>query len=707
MAEVGGYVDARVLLAEALQAFLPPEPIGVAEWAGKYRWLTNEGGGHVGLWDNERAPYLVEPMEALGSERYLTVAVAGPGQSGKTSLGDNWMLQSIDADPANMLRYMQTKDAVEAYVKRTVEPMLAAHGQVKAKQGLRPIDDSLGFKRFRGMSVDFLVAARSNLISKDAPRIIADEIDAWDPGFGDPMVQLDVRRSTYGSDSMVLAISHPDRARGVEPSDWIAGIMAVYRDSTRCTWWWPCPECDGWSSPNPGTARQCVLVYPEDAPIEEIAAQTFLLCPCCGTLIRDDHRSEMNRRGRWVGQGEEIDEAGTMTGSRVRSTTAGYWIVGMMSPFLLEGIGGLAVNRVKAERERDAGGEDRTLREVMTKQWGMPYQPTRQVGSLDAETLADRAEPGLHIGMVPDGVRFLTAAIDCQNDRFEAMVRGWGVDGESWIVAHWIVRADPATSPGDWDDLIRDVLARRWPLADGSGRTMRVFAAGYDSQGQAGVTMQAFSAWQRAQATGYAKRAGIVDGREAWTLLPLRGASGNNPAPIVVTRPDSQWRKDRATSTRGIVPLGIFAPNRFKDDAAAQLSVAAPGPWHVHIPTGFRGDYPAEPRRDAKPHLFLGQLTAERRNARGAWAKLTSASRNEAWDLLVMTHVMAHLHGLARMDWDSPPGWAATWDENPFVEPGDGDDPPRPQGKGSAPGPARAVPAAPARRVIRSNFMRR
>ncbi|WP_395371485.1 hypothetical protein [Komagataeibacter diospyri] len=42
-------------------------------------------------------------------------------------------------------------------------------------------------------------------------------------------------------------------------------------------------------------------------------------------------------------------------------------------------------------------------------------------------------------------------------------------------------------------------------------------------------------------------------------------------------------------------------------------------------------------------------------------------ARNEALDLMTMTNVMAFLFGLPRMPWESPPGWAATWDVNTMV----------------------------------------
>lgn len=658
------FADAGEIISDALMSFLPPERISVADWAAENRWLANEGGGHVGRWDNDTAPYLVEPMEALTSHLYTTTAIVGPGQCGKTEVANNWLFHSIDTDPASFLRFMQTDDALKAYVKDKINPLIDAHDTIKAKQGLRPIDDSIGFKRFRGMTVQFLAAARSNLISKDAPRIVVDEVDAYDVSLGDVKNLVDIRRQTYGSESMAAFISHPDRAGGSDPAYWNAGIMAVYADSTRCTWWWPCPHCGAYSSPNPGTSRHMVLSYPEDAPLDRVAADAHLVCPVNGCVITDGERKAMNRRGRWVGLGETIDEEGNVTGERVARDTAGFWIVGLMSPFLLHGIGGLAAARVKAQRAMEAGEEDKSLREVMTKQWGIPYDPPRRVGSVDAVALADRAEPDLRLGVVPAWVRFLTAAADVQGGRFEGLVRGWGEGAENCVVDHWNMPADPATSPADWDAMITRLL-RPVPLDDGSGRAMRIHAAGYDSGGEAGVTTLAYEAWLRAKRANTTRLRGKVDGRDAWTLLPLKGLATPNAPRLAVVYPDSQ-RKDRRAGARGQIPMGQFNPNRFKDDLTNQLARAENGPWAVHVPAELRGDHLGRPRTQEAPHRFFEQLVAEVRSAGGIWLNPRRA-RNEAMDLMVMTHVVAHLHGLSRLRWEAPRAWHAPWDSNSGV----------------------------------------
>ena len=650
------FYDPNRLLAEVFEAaFLPPEPVDVAEWATRHRWLTNSGGGYVGRWRHDLAPYLREMMEVLTDNSFQTVAGVGPGQCGKTEIAMNWLGASISGDQADMLWFMQTDSAAQAFVKSRIDPMIDEHEILRGRRGLRSVDDSLSYKRFTGMTVEFLPATRSMMINKRAPRILADEWDAYDQSIGDPKVLLDVRRQTFGRESKLVALSHPDRAGGLHPRHWNAGIMALYAQSDRRVWYWQCPECGGWSSPNPSADRVMTLDYPDadNVPLDDVADQARLICPCNGCVLEDAARKQMNLTGRWIGLGQSIDQDGEVTGGLTPKDTAGFWIVGLMSPFLLNGMGGLARERVRAERQREATGSDVTLREVVVKAWGVPFDPPRNVGSIDATTLADRADPSRALGVVPEGVRFLTAFADVQANRFETLVRGWGRGGESWVIDHRVHVADTSHSPQAWDALFAWMLETAWPLADGSQRAMRVRAAGFDSGGAPGVTQQAYDGWRRAFLARKARLLGRFDGREGWNLIGTKGAGSPNAAPLQVTRPDTA-RRDRRAKAGGAVPIALFGANAFKDNLAGQLGRGEAGPWYVHFPAGLRSEPP--------PHLWFEQLVGETRRKNGTWEQ--TAPRNEALDLMVGTHVVAHLHGLSRINWDRPPPWAADWDTN-------------------------------------------
>lgn len=654
--EAPAYASAEELVRAILQGLLPPERISTAAFAEAHRWIKRPGSGSLMKFSHDEAPYLRGIMDALDEDRFLTVGVVGCAQSGKNVAAENWFQKGVEVDAADLLWYMQNEDAIAAYVKGRLEPMIEAHPGMASSLGKKSSDNSIHFKRFARMQVEFLGASAGNFVNKTVSRIIADEFDAW--SIGNPLEILNYRRQVAGEGSKILAMSHPDRAKGLNPTrDWDQGIMSVYRDSDRRTWWWQCPQCGDYSSPHPTAKRQMVIEYDVDAPLDEIADMARLACPN-GCPIEDHRRRSMNLTGKWICEGEECHEDGSVTGTPIATRAAGFWILGVMSPFILGGIGGLARSREKARREREMNGDDRAFREIMVKGWGIPQGAERQVGAIEAAAIAERAEPGLVLGVVPEGVRVLTTSVDSQGNRFELLTRGWGPGGESWVVDWRVIAAEPGTSAADWDDLLKLLAGLAYPLADGSGRVMRVRAAGYDSAGQAGVTEQAYAAWLRAKRARMARMAGRVDGRDAWALVPMKGASSLSAPRISLAYPEAA-RKDRKAAARGQVPVLFFNPSLMKDALASQLGKEAPGPGHIHIP--------AELRSAEEPHVWFEQLAAERRKPNGTWEKVVASARNEVTDLMTMSDALARLHGLPRINWERPPGWAAPWDSNSMV----------------------------------------
>lgn len=640
------------VVAECLKAFLPPEPTSVADFAAAKRWLSNEGGGYVGRWNHEEAPYLINPMESLSDDRYLTVPVVGPGQCGKTEIGRNWLFTTALTDPADMLWYSGSEPLVATEVKVNIARMLQDHPDLARLLN----SNSLSLKRFGTMTVQFLAGIMSNFISKSAPRIYCDEWDMICAAIPAAKALVDVRRQTYGRRSKFLATSHPDLVEGLEPKHWNTGIMEMFRDSTRKIWYWECPHCGAHSSPNPTAKRVMEIHYDEKAPDDEIRDMARLLCPVNGCLIEDHQRRRMNLHGQWIGKGQEIDQDGNVTGDLTPSDADGYWIVGAMSPFVIGGIGALALARVRAQRKFAIDNDRKPYAQVMSKQWGIPLERMNAAETIDATVLAERAEADLVLGTVANGVRFITVMIDVQGNRFELMARGWCEGARSVVVDFRSIPASPNTSAADWDDVLRLATTMVWPLAGQPGKGMKAAIVGFDSAGQGGVTLQAYAAWCRLKDNKGAKLMGRIEGRPVWSVLPLKGASSLQAPRLQVVFPNAA-RGDRFAQARGDMPLGVFNPNTFKDDLNGQLMLADDVPWSVRFPKALAAA--------AAPHLWFEQLVAEDRERNGRWKRRQDGQPNEALDLMVGTHLLAFLLGVHRLRWDSLPLWARDSKDNP------------------------------------------
>ena len=254
---------------------------------------------------------------------------------------------------------------------------------------------------------------------------------------------------------------------------------------------------------------------------------------------------------------------------------------------------------------------------------------------------------------MPDGARFLIAAVDIQggkNRRFVVQVIGYGEGLQSWIVDRFSLRFldDEKTVPLDisarvehWDVLIGKVIQRAYPLDDASGRLMPVHLTVCDSGGEDGVTDRAYDFYRSIRRKGLANRFMLVKG------------ANTRAAPKLEERfPDNTKRKDRKAESRGDVPVWFLNTNQIKDIISNNIGREEPGPGYMHWPEWIRKG-------------FFEELTAESRQNDGTWEKISR--RNEAFDLYVYAYAALLKLRVPRMDWAHPRAWAMPWDDNPDI----------------------------------------
>jgi len=190
--------------------------------------------------------------------------------------------------------------------------------------------------------------------------------------------------------------------------------------------------------------------------------------------------------------------------------------------------------------------------------------------------------------------------------------------------------------------ITEQVLDRKYPLEDGSGRVMQIKAVACDSGGRAGVTGNAYQYWRKLKAEGKHIRFHLVKGD------PLPG----NPR-ARITYPDSN-RRDKLTVARGDVPVILMNSNLLKDALLGRLESTEPGKGMYRFPNWLADSWFVE-------------MCAETKGAKG-W-EATNGRRNEAWDLSYYTIGLAvsSVLNVEKIDWTRPPGWAAPWDINDLV----------------------------------------
>ncbi|GHH52479.1 phage terminase large subunit family protein [[Pseudomonas] boreopolis] len=650
----------------------PPRRIRVSEGA-QHLHVANASGA-AGPWDPAVTPYMVEPLDLTGSRLFEAVVFVGPARSGKTiALIDGRLAYTITCNPADTMIVQMAKDQAEIYSKTRISRGISASPELRKRLSPRAHDDNILLKFFRsGMSLYFGWPSLSVLSGKDIHDVLMTDVDNFtgdlsiDEAFG-----LALKRTqTFMSAGICVAESSP--ARDYTDGGWQAphphhappapGIAALYMRGDRRRWYWPCPSCGERFQAAPGYdgfALPPLEELLERVQVDDLQAMarrySLLHCPHCGDGLQHRWKEQMNAAGRWVAEGQIIYPDGTIEGEAVSSRIASYWLGGVAATY--QSWESLVERMLQALRTFATTGEEKPLKTTYNVDAALNYVPMAARTATNANEMRERAEDWA-AGMVPKGVRFLTATVDVQGNRFVVLVLGWGPGEkgglERWVVDWFTLRTsaredgkgsflplEPPKYLEDWERLVDKVIVRRYPVADGTGRTMPVRAVGIDWGGKAGASVRALEFWRSLKARRLHYRVRLVKG-DGRMSIPL----------FQETFPDSRNRKDRKSGSAGDVPQLLLNVNRLKDQVIANVRRAEPGPGYYHFP-------------DWLPEQFYAELTAESRGEKG-WENLAKR-RNEAFDLSGYHEALVLWLGVPSVNWNAPPLWAAEWDMNPDV----------------------------------------
>lgn len=567
---------------------------------------------------------------------------------------------------------MQSRSDVSDYVDERVEWMLENHEAINDK-----ID--WGYKRnsrntkFIGESLArWLAATKGTTRGKAAPLIIADEIDGYTAAVRRSILtRLINRQREFGTGALAYICSHPDEG----PTE---GIDAVLRESLTHLWWWQCQACGFYSSPSPEAKHrmhwnvsELVKRYADlerSDMLDRVAQEARLVCPHCENEIgdesnyRESERFAMNATGVWLQEHQEIEPDGTIIGEARVAEYMGFSIHGFMSPFVA--IGGLAREWAAAKLEKDLTGIDTGLKEVVVKSLGETYFGADEEKQMeDWQTVKARLRDQPYVrGEVPPGVRFLTAFVDIQGDRFEVRVIGWNEEKESWLIDYYAIKqpppdpetgrpafenVDPANRPGDWDVLEDAVVRQTYPLAGNPKLHMPIAKVAIDTGGEAGVTTNARKF--AARITSRKK-----DPVPQWRIMLTKGASSKNYQPIY-GKPRREQYDDKGKPLPGAVWERTVNVHEIKSLVAMRMKLEYNngGPGAMHVP------------QDVKDRMVM-ELTAEQL-VNNSWEAIRA--RNETFDGWVACEVARESLDPAQRDdgkginWEKPPIWAKPFEK--------------------------------------------
>ncbi|WP_395832304.1 terminase gpA endonuclease subunit [Elstera sp.] len=661
----------------------PPQAITVPAAAEKVRMLDNPAGGYSGPWRNAMAPYLMGPMASLDDPAYGETIFVGPGQSGKTEIGLNWLTKSVAFDPADMLIVLDEKDQVEDFAVRRMQRLVNSTRAVFDR-----LEKNSKFQyEFRGMLATLLWATGSKAASKNAPRVWMSERDSMVDdldGEGDPVDLFQKRVATFGAAGKLFVESSPKKP--VKRSNGQArlnlesrhhappttGILARYMRGTMRRFYWPCPHCGEWHTP----MKEDFYIEPESRASDEVIA-CGLVCPHCKEIILETDKAGMLARAGeadnygWVAWGETIDAAGRVSGRAPRSPIDSFWLSGFQSAFVTWQA--LARKQLAAEEDFERSGDENALKTYHQLDLAEIYESKLESDGeiLDEIALQARAED-YPLKIVPTNARLVTAAVDVQGKSFEVMVKAWGAGEESWIIDRYAIEVtgdrsvSPASYPEDWD-LLGPIWTRAYPLATNPERGLVPACVVIDTGGEDGVSTNAKAFRAKMRERGFSDR----------RVMLIKGDHGKNLPLIRPSNPDKRLSMQRVAG--GDTRVLLLNVDKLKGIVYGRLKRKTPGPNYIHL------------SRHLSPKVFL-ELTAEQ-FVGGKWHQVRV--RNESFDLegynlAGLDQVLGGKPGLAEL-----PAWLSAFetdvtDEVPPLPP------PRPKASG-----------VPLRRTVQSSWMQR
>lgn len=663
-------------LSGGLVAILaPPRRVRVSQAAAEHLYVSESQ-----RWDAALTPYLIRPMDETASRRNRIVCFVGPARTGKTlALIEGLWIYTVTCHPQDFAVVHSSQDLARDFSNRNVRRLHRNAPSLRAALTGRARDDNTYDKVYKsGIMANIAWPSDAQLASRTIPVMLLTDLDRWprEVGGRSTFVQAQKRTETAGSLAMTVVESSPGSSvspeHGTEPLRFVLGqplphafpptvsgaranICEIYNGGTREWWYVPCQSCGEYYPQNPSIER--FAWGSNDDPL--IAAQQAgTVCPWCGTVHPESTKVTENANGVWLAEGETIDCFGKVSGlSRLGHTYPSFALGGGAAAYQTRA--SIVKKYLHALQSARATGDESTLKGVVNDDIGAPHTSIFLLAGRSASPLRQRAEP-LKKLRVPDGARFLVAAVDVQDARFVVQVVGFGPQRNRWLVDRYNIRnsargehvlVDPVSFDEDWDLLV-GLIEKSYALGDDSGRRMRVGAVLCDSGGRAGVTDKAHAFFRRL-APALKPRFRLVKGEPKDT------------APLLEQRyPDTRARRDRRGASHGDVPVLFINTNRMKDRLHGDLSRAETGVGYCHFP-------------DWLGAWFYEELTREQRGSDGRWS---SARKNEAWDLLNYCEAGAVLgfpfeartgarsRGIdAPGFWDTPPPWAMPWDENALV----------------------------------------
>jgi phage terminase large subunit GpA-like protein len=459
-------------------------------------------------------------MDACSDSTIPEVVVMKSAQVGWTEILNNSVGFHVHRVPAPIMLMQPTLEMAEAWSKDRFAPMVRDTPVLREKIAdpkSRDSGNTLLHKNFTGGHLTVVGAnSPSSLASRPIRILLCDEVDRFPVSAGtegDPINLAKKRTATFGNRKILMG-STPT-VKGA------SRIESAFQESDQRYYFVPCPDCGEFQR----------LLWEQVKWDEGKPETAHYVCKHCGTLISDESKPEMLRRGEW-------------RASHPFNGVAGFHISELYSPW--SSWPEMAIAHTRAKRLPE------TLQTWVNTALGETWEI--DASTVEPGSLLERRE-SYDAQSLPDQVSLLTAGIDTQDDRVEVQVNAWGEGEENWIVEQRVFRGDPG-KPQLWLEVDEYLLSS---FATETGRTLFIEAACVDSGGHNTQAVYNYVVSRKR--------------RRVWAIKGMAGAG------------KLAWPKKASRTAKSRAMVFIVGVDTIKSLLYGRLSkVPAAGPGYIHLP---------------------------------------------------------------------------------------------------------------------------
>jgi phage terminase large subunit GpA-like protein len=632
----------HAMLDRIFAEMLPPQPMGIVEWAEKYRILSREEtNDYAGEYSLENTPALRGILAACDARLHRRVIVQKSAQLGYTAgIVCNVLGYHIHWEPCVQVVMFPREKSAKDFDAEKFSPMVRATPELAKRIRLKSRSDgnSATRKHYPGGLAKFVASnSPSDVKSTSAKVRIVEEPDDTNKdvkGQGNAIALLRERGKTIRNSFELIGGS--PTAKGASE------IEKEMRTTDQRRFMVACHHCSDrheveWANVTvPGLALSTEeLAAPDiDAryPPREVYGRArhedaYYACPHCGGIWSDDERIANIRAAARIAPYYGWEPTAD-------APDPGFYCNELQSVFDGSRVPVLAEKFVRAQYEMDHGEPEKMVA-FWNSTRGLCWEYSGELP--EEEELRKRAEAYAE-WTVPAGGLVPVISVDVQHDRLAVTVWVVGRGEEMWL-SYWgeLYGQTVVAHQGAWIEL-EQLLSRT--VRHSSGAELPLTACGIDcSDGQ---TSDA--------AYGFVRK----HNRQARPVIALKGAPDAEGRVDIWTPPKPIDPNNRGTkAARHGLQIHIIGTAKAKDlilgwaQEGGRVRLAGTGPGRMHWPENIRAD-------------FYEQLLSEikipsRTNPRRRTWKPRTDRRNEALDctvyaLYLSRHLRLHLRRPAQWD---------------------------------------------------------